>query len=139
MLSFPKKPTDKYSNKEKELCPDQIKEIEHHISTCSICKSSFNSQKHGIPIKPACQSFLKQLKKHIDNCDICNQANRKWNIDSIPITDEVREVLNLIPDKGIALDPIRLKEYLKALKGIDIQKIERVQNYLLKEIEKKNV
>ena len=136
---YPRKPVDKYKSSEKQLCKEQISLIENEVKQCSICQKSYNSyQKHGIPSSPMCKTFEDKLKNHIQNCIICSSANKKWNIDAIPITEEVREVIRLTPDKSILYNKDALFHYFESLKGFEVSKIERVQNYLLKEIEKKN-
>ena len=136
---FPSKPVEKFKASEKELCKEQITLIDSHVLVCSICKKSYDSyQKYGIPTSPMCKSFEEKLRNHISNCVICNSANTKWNKDAIPITEEAREVVRMIPDKSILHNRDALNLWLKSLKGIDLSKIERVQNYLLKELAKKN-
>ena len=140
MFQFPKRPEPKYTSKEKQLCKEQIKLIEQEVNQCEICKKSYDSyHKFGIPTSPMCKTFESKLRSHIENCLVCNSANTKWNKDAIPITEEVREVIRLLPDKSILQNKLALELWLKSLKGIDLSKINRVQNYLLKELDKKNV
>ena len=140
MFQFPKRPEPKYTSKEKQLCKEQINLIEQEVKQCPICRKSYDSyHKFEIPTSPMCKTFESKFRSHIENCIICNSANIKWNKDAIPITEEVREVIRLLPDKSILSNKEALSLWLKSLKGVDLDKIQRVQDYLSKEIEKKNV
>ena len=85
---------EKYQAHEKELCNEQKKLIDYHVISCKICAKSMQEYKenHGIVTTPICSLFQKALVKHIQNCSICNMANKKWNEDSIPITDSMRKL-----------------------------------------------
>ena len=86
---------NKYRPEEKKLCNEQVLIIKLHLSSCGICKSSFDSGKtYGIPTKPACKEFMEALKTHVEHCYICNQANKKWNVDAIPVSDKIRLVVS---------------------------------------------
>ena len=91
-----KKP--KHPDSEKELCNEQKKLIEDHLKVCAICAKSMQTYKENmnIPLSPPCGMMIEQLQKHIDHCIICNDANNKWNKDSIPITNSMRKAVSLL-------------------------------------------
>ena len=84
---------EKWKPEEKILCNFQVNFINSHVDKCSICAKSMESYKNnfGIALTPPCKSFTEQMKKHIESCPICNTVNKKWNDDSIPITNEMRK------------------------------------------------
>jgi hypothetical protein len=134
-ISFPPQPIEKYSKQEKRLCPRQEQAIQNHVEGCPICKASFNSsKKFGIPTKPACKKFLETLRTHIDNCSTCMIAETKHNEDSITITQDMRDVIELIPSMETVKNPREFIAKLKTLKGSDLEKIERVKGDLLKRL-----
>lgn len=139
MFQIPKRPRDKYSEQEKKLCSEQETVIRNHIQTCKICGTSYREFKqHGIATSPMCITFQNKLREHIDNCIICGIAEVKHNEDSIKITQEIRDVLRLMPNPGMLRNKKEFINYLKTIKGIDLEKMEKVRIYLLEEIKKKN-
>ena len=103
--------TEKYTAQEKELCEIQKALIKLHLENCTVCKSSFESymkpikvpgQNNEIPAKipttPPCGVFINGLREHIKHCSICNVSNKKWNEDSIPISDSMRLIISKMHD-----------------------------------------
>ena len=82
-----------WSESEKQLCLDAEKMIDSHVQGCKTCQASFKSYKDNmnIPMTPPCQEFNTNLKIHISMCQFCTNANKKWNDDAIPITNEIRQ------------------------------------------------
>ena len=83
----------KWSESEKQLCLDAQTMIDSHVQGCSVCQLSFKSYQANmnIPMTPPCSQFTTNLKIHISMCQYCNSANKKWNEDSIPVTNEIRQ------------------------------------------------
>lgn len=89
-----KMPTLKHSDKEKQLCQTQTSFIENHPKECNICKASLESynKSFGIAQTPPCKQFMEQMQSHIPNCKICSKANKNWNDDAIPISENMRTI-----------------------------------------------
>lgn len=90
--------TPKHPNSEKELCKEQKNLIEEHLKVCHTCAESMRTYKENmnIPLSPPCQDMMNQLQDHINHCLICNDANKKWNEDSIPITPAMRKGVSIL-------------------------------------------
>lgn len=88
----------KHPNSEKELCNEQKQIIEEHLKVCFICAKSMQIYKENmnIPLSPPCDEMIRQLQEHINHCLICNDANNKWNDDSIPITPAMRKGVSIL-------------------------------------------
>lgn len=90
--------TPKHPNSEKELCKEQKEIIEDHLKVCSICAKSMQTYKENmnIPLSPPCDEMMRQLQDHTKHCLICNDANNKWNEDSIPVTPAMRKGVSIL-------------------------------------------
>lgn len=90
--------TPKHPHSEKELCKEQKQIIEDHLKVCSICAKSMQTYKENmnIPLSPPCDEMIISLQEHIKHCLICNDANNKWNDDSIPVTPAMRKGVSIL-------------------------------------------
>ena len=87
---------EKYKEGEKQFCQQHQDIINEHLKECIICKASYQAylDNHNIPMTPPCNLFTQQVKEHIEKCKTCEEAQRKWNEDSIPVTPKFRSLVS---------------------------------------------